>query len=118
MIYSTKAFIVGAIGDIGLQIIAQQRGDIAGLKTYFKQHGSTESVFIASGLMWGSARIYELTGLPLNPIYLGIYGGILDLGFRYGNIMPSLDNYYKTMSVEKSMLWGAIPMIIPLMFLN
>ena len=43
-----------------LQAIAQYRGDIAGLKDYFKQHGKVESVMIASGLMFGTSWIQKM----------------------------------------------------------
>ena len=116
MDFKTKSAITGFFGDIGLQLIIQKKGDLAGLKEYFKQHGQVESVSIATGLMFSVGYIYELTGLPTNIIYLGIYGASLDVLFRTSRIMPSLDSYYKALNPIQSMIWGAIPLIIPSLF--
>ena len=48
MNYNQKAFIIGMIGDFLLQQIVKYhpKGDFAGLKSYFKIHGSFESLLI------------------------------------------------------------------------
>ena len=111
--FSIKSFFVGVVGDIILQIIVKEKGNFAGLKDYFKQHGQMESYMIAGGMMFALSFLYELTGLPLNNVYLFIYGGIWDLLFRYLRLMPSLDGYYKSLNHIQSFIWGGIPMILP-----
>ena len=114
MDYKTKAFIVGATGDILLQTIVAYNGDLAGLKNYFQTHNPIESVFIAGGMMFGFSFAYELTGLPIEILPLSLYGAGLDLAFRYGRIFPSLDSYYEALPIPLSILWGIVPMLLPL----
>ena len=108
---SKTAFFVGLVGDILLQLITHLRGNFAGLKHYFYTHGKLESLFIASGIMFLFMYIYLSVGLPYSIIYLFIYGALLDLLFRYGNLFPSLEEYYKVMSVRNSALWGGLPFL-------
>lgn len=114
--YSIKAFFVGIVGDFCLQLIVKQRGNFAGLRDYFKQHGIVESLMIAGGLMFILAYIYEMTGLPLNNGMIFIYGGLWDIAFRQLRIMPSLDGYYRALNPIQSFVWGGIPMLIPNLF--
>lgn len=115
------SFFVGFFGDILLQTtikIIPENKDIAGLRPYFKQHGRIESVFIASGLMFLAAYIFQLTKFKLNYINLFLFGGFLDILFRFFRIFPSLDTYYIAMNPVESFIWAGIPMIIPLFILN
>lgn len=108
----TKAFLVGFFGDIGLQTISNQRGNIAGLKPYFEKHGSHESALIAAGLMFLWAWIWELSGLPQNNFLLFLYGGVLDILYRNLNLMPSLEHtYYDAMDPISSFAWGGLPFV-------
>jgi len=109
------AFLTGFFGDMFLQLLVHNKIGNWGLKDYFSQHGRIESMFIAGGMIMCFYMIYEWTGLPLSWPYLAIYGVLLDLVFRLGNIFPSLEGYYKALNYLESAIWGAIPMIIPLL---
>jgi hypothetical protein len=111
-----SALLVGFFGDWGLQLISLIRGDIVGLKKYFEHHGSLASAFIASGMMGFFTLLYKLSGLPVNHLNLFIYGVILDIIFRFGGIMRSLnDTYYKHITLLNSMIWGGLPFNMALM---
>lgn len=111
--------LVGFFGDVLLQLMVKKGGKDWGLKGYFEQHGSVESLFIAAGMMSLFAVIYiYLLKLPLKWEYLIIYGIVLDLIFRVFMIFPSLKGYYSHLNYFWSAVWGAIPMLLPLMILN
>ena len=113
MNFTEKAFLVGFYGDLGLQIISKYRGNIVGLKNYFNQHGSLESMFIAGGMMYLFMLIYVWIGFEKNIIYLFIYGGILDILFRNLELFSSLNNtYYKNISPINSFIWGGLPFVM------
>jgi len=124
MVYSTInlqliiiACLTGFIGDGILQILINFMGGKTGwgLREYFKQHGSIESLFIAGGMMTLFYIIYLiLLGLPPTGYYLAIYGVLLDLLFRETMIFPSLQGYYDHLNYFWSAFWGAVPMILPL----
>lgn len=110
---TTKAFFIGIVGDMILQTIVKLRGNFAGLKGYFEQHGIFESLCIAGGIMFIVTYIYQQTGLPLTIPYLFIYGGLLDILFRYLNLMPSLEHtYYAALNPIQSFFWGGAPMLL------
>jgi hypothetical protein len=107
----------GFFGDAGLQFLSRFMGGPTGwgLKAYFKQHGSAESLFIASGMMTLFYVIYiYILGFPISLYYLAIYGIILDYIFRVMRLFPSLDGYYKSLNYFWSAFWGAIPLMMPL----
>lgn len=108
--------IVGFVGDMTLQVLSK-RGSGWGLKPYFIQHGSAESTFIAGGMLGLFYIIYgvlnALIGLPFNIITMAIYGVLLDLLFRLTGIFPSLKGYYANLNYFWSAVWGALPMMIP-----
>ena len=111
------ACITGFIGDMLLQIGVKQfhlGGPTGwGLKRYFSLHGSAESTFIAGGMM---TIFYVLLGsLPKTYAVLAIYGVILDFIFRKTMLFASLKEYYEYFNYFWSAVWGAIPMIIPLL---
>lgn len=109
----TKSFFIGLLGDFILQQIVKYRGNFAGLRDYFGQHGILESMMIGAGIMFIATYVYEQLKLPLTPIYLFIYGGILDILFRYLNLMPSLEHtYYSALNPIQSFIWGGIPMLM------
>lgn len=122
MIHLTSiATLVGFFGDAILQLLVKYNmgGSTGwGLKPYFKQHGSMEAMFTAAGMMALFFVIYVATGLPLKLQYLAIYGIILDLLFRKANLFPSLKGYYNHLNYFWSAVWGAIPMMIPLLILK
>ena len=112
------ACLTGFVGDALLQILTTKLGGPTGwgLKSYFKQHGSSEALFIAGGMLAIFFIIYlDILNLPITWYYLALYGIILDLMFREWCIFPSLDGYYKALNYFWSAFWGAIPMVIPLM---
>lgn len=108
------AFIVGVIGDGLLQGIVKNSDEENkwGLKSYFNQHGSLESITIAGGMLYVFIQLYKYFDPKLNITGLAIYGGILDLIFRYFNIFPSLKDYYEKQPIPISMIWGAIPLVL------
>ena len=117
------ACLSGFIGDAGLQFLTKKLGMGGktgwGLLPYFKQHGTTESLFIAGGMMTLFYVIY-LFILKLQPLwyYLVIYGILLDYIFRKTMLFPSLVGYYKHLNYFWSAFWGAIPMILPILVNN
>ena len=113
------ACIAGFVGDTLLQIGAKyfKLGGPTGwgLNAYFAQHGAVESIFIAGGMMTIFYVIYlYFLRLPVNYVYLAIYGIILDFIFRKLAIFPSLDGYYRYFNYFWSAIWGAIPLMLPL----
>lgn len=115
----SRSFFVGVIGDAILQMITYHRGNFAGLRDYFKQHGIMESLMIAGGIMFVAAYVWNTTWLETTWLNIFIYGGILDIIWRQGNLMPSLRNtYYAALSPVVSFIWGGIPMVMALYFSN
>jgi len=116
------AFLTGFMGDIGLQLlVASGMGGPSGwgLKSYFKQHGPLESMFIAGGMLAGFYMIYiYILGLPIHThthiYYIGIYGIIIDYIFRKFMIFSSLKGYYAYMNYYWSAFWIFVPMILPI----
>ena len=116
------ACLTGFVGDFLLQIftkVFKMGGETGwGLLEYFKQHGSVEALFIAGGMMTLFYVIYlKVLRLPVNYTNLAVYGVVLDLIFRKLMIFPSLSGYYTNLNYFESGLWGAIPMILPLLIL-
>jgi hypothetical protein len=65
-----------------------------------------------------SAARFSVLYLPFfqpTIIKLAIYGIILDLIFRKTMLFSSLKGYYQYFNYFWSAVWGAIPMIIPLL---
>ena len=90
-----------------------------GLKDYFKQHGAVEALFIPGGMLTIFFVIYiYVLQLPLTYTNLAIYGVVLDFIFRKTMLFPSLDQYYEYFNYFWSAVWGAIPMMIPLLLLK
>jgi uncharacterized membrane protein YvlD (DUF360 family) len=118
----TAACLVGFLGDGGLQILVRKgmgKPDGWGLTKYFQQHGSSESMFIAGGMLSLFYIIYLVfLRLPVKWYYLAIYGIVLDLIFRITMWFPSLKGYYRHMNYFWSALWGAIPMVLPLLIVH
>jgi hypothetical protein len=115
------ATLVGFVGDACLQILVNNGfgGSTGwGLKPYFKQHGSAEAMCIAAGMLAIFFIIYVKLGLPLKVEWLAVYGVILDLIFRKAMIFPSLSGYYTSLNYFESAIWGAIPMVIPLVLMK
>ena len=112
------ACLTGFIGDILLQIGAKYfhfGGPTGwGLKSYFEQHGATESTFIAGGMM---SLFYALFLPFFKPtiINLAIYGILIDLFFRKTMFFPSLKGYYEYFNYFWSAVWIVIPMLIPML---
>ena len=112
--------IAGFVGDALLQFgskVLKLGGQTGwGLKSYFAQHGPSESVFIAGGMMTVFYIIYlYFLSFPINYVYLAIYGIVLDFIFRKTEIFPSLRGYYGYFNYFWSAVWGAIPLILPLL---
>ncbi len=113
--YADHAFKVGFFGDIALQAVNKlEGGNFAGFGPYFAHHGPVASVFIAGGMLYAFGLVYEKSGAPMTIPCTAAYGAALDLAFRYGRFMPSLDEYYATEPVLVTAFWGAVPMSLPL----
>jgi hypothetical protein len=120
------ACITGFVGDILLQtgsIIFHLGGQTGwGLKSYFEQHGTAESTFIAGGMMTLFYVFYiiylRVANAPPSYLHLAIYGVLLDLFFRKTRLFASLDGYYRYFNYFWSAVWMAIPMMIPLFIFN
>ncbi len=112
------AGLTGFFGDALLQVGSPllKKDESWGLKSYFQQHGIAESLCIATGMMMLFYVLYFLV-FKLEPkwYYLAIYGVILDYIFRATMVFPSLKDYYKQLNYVESAIWGAIPMVLPLL---
>lgn len=112
------ATLVGFFGDALTQLLINfgMGGPTGwGLKPYFKQHGTTESLFVAAGMLAIFFTIYVSSGLPMKIQYLAIYGVLVDLIFREANVFPSLKGYYDHFNHIWSGFWGALFMMLPLL---
>ena len=112
------AFFVGFFGDLLLQILTKhfKMGGPTGwgLNEYFLQHGEVESLFIAGGMMALFFIIYlKVFRLPVNYLYLAIYGVILDVLFREFKIFPSLKGYYSQLNYFESTASEALSIMLP-----
>jgi hypothetical protein len=111
------AALTGFVGDGLLQIIARTTPYEWGLRGYFDQHGSAEALFIAAGMLAMFFTILlAFPFIPVNFLTLAVYGALLDILFRLTGIFPSLDGYYRSLNPVESIIWGAIPMMLPLLF--
>lgn len=117
LIFIIACTYTGFIGDAVLQLVANYRGDLAGLNAYFKQHGRIESLFIATGIMALCGIIWiTFAGQLWNSfIAIAIYGFVLDVIWRQFNLFPSLNStlYAQTTQIESG-IWGSISIVIPL----
>jgi hypothetical protein len=114
-------FFVGFFGDTLLQLGSKygMGGPTGwGLKEYFEQHGSVESLIIAGGMMTLFYSILMILKVPINFQTLIVYGIFLDLLFRKFRIFPSLDGYYKYLGYIGSAFWEALSMSLPLLVYN
>ena len=112
------AFFVGFIGDAILQIITANTSYDWGLRKYFSQHGRPESLFIAGGMLVLFYSIIPskfLSVTPFNIALIALYGIVLDLIFRKTMVFKSLDGYYNHLNYFWSGVWGAIPIVLPLL---
>jgi hypothetical protein len=109
--WTEACLLTGFLGDAGLQILDDGNW---GLTQYFRTHGRVESLFIAAGMMGVFGSFYLLAGFPLAILPLLLYGGVLDLLFRYTMLAGSLEGYYQAMPVWLSFLWGGIPFLLAL----
>jgi hypothetical protein len=116
------ATVTGFVGDASLQIATKnlKMGGTTGwgLTEYFKQHGASESLFIAGGMLAIFYAFYvyilvELLKVPNTALSVIIYAIILDLIFRKFRVFPSLDGYYNHLNYFWSAVWAIIPMLIP-----
>lgn len=108
-----KALAVGLIGDASLQLIVKSSEENKfGLKTYFEQHGTWESLFTAAGMMGVFTYLYKKIDPKLMTGGLIAYGTVLDLLFRYLELMPSLKDYYKHFSVIQTIAFAIIPFLM------
>jgi hypothetical protein len=129
-----SGFLVGAVGDVLLQIGVGGFGFSFGLREYFARHGSRESVLIAGGLVaattWVALLILDgvadAFGLEAGTrrfssdsnswihtlVYLFLFGAVIDNAFRYGRILPSLDGMYAELSPPVSMFFAGGPLVL------
>lgn len=114
------ACLTGFFGDIFLQIRVKYLGGDGGLKKYFAQHGRAEAICIATGMMAILQMFYlYVLCLPLNYVYLAIYGVVVDIFFRTTMVFSSLDEYYKVLDYPfTTTIGGALPAILPYFIYN
>jgi hypothetical protein len=114
------ACLTGFFGDIFLQIRVKYLGGDGGLKKYFAQHGRAEAICIATGMMAVLQMFYlYVLCLPLNYVYLAIYGVVVDIFFRTTMVFSSLDEYYKVLDYPfTTTIGGALPAILPYFIYN
>jgi hypothetical protein len=114
------ACLTGVFGDIFLQIRVKYLGGDGGLKKYFAQHGRAEAICIATGMMAILQMFYlYVLCLPLNYVYLAIYGVVVDIVFRTTMVFSSLDEYYKVLDYPfTTTVGGALPAILPFFIYN
>lgn len=97
MDYLKAGLLVGAVGDIALQVGCKSFNVACGLRPYFEYQGPIMSVVKASLLTGGWSWVYG--SLDPNPslVRFIIFGGILDIAYRqlYPYIYPSLAPYYE-----------------------
>jgi hypothetical protein len=108
----SAAVFTGFMGDFLLQTgVKMGLGGPTGwgLKDYFALHGSTESLFIAGGMM---SLFFALFPFPMTYRNLALYGVFLDLVFRIFMIFPSLKEYYEYFNYFWSAVWGIIPLCL------
>jgi hypothetical protein len=105
------AALTGFFGDAFLQVLTAN-GQSPGLVPYFRQHGSFEALFLASGLMTVFFIVYQLF-FPVDYVYLILFGVGTDLLWRWGNLFPSLEGYYKYYSVFETCVYMAASMVLP-----
>jgi hypothetical protein len=116
MDFVSAAAIVGFFGDASLQVIVSNTDFNWGLRKYFSEHGRAESMFLAAGMLAIFYIFYiYVTRLPVTILTMAIYGVLLDLLFRVTMIFPSLRGYYDHLNYFWSAVWGAIPMMLPVM---
>jgi len=112
------ATLVGFFGDALLQVlVCNGLGGKTGwgLKSYFQQHGRAESMFTAAGMLAVFYTFYIVLKLPLKWYWLVLYGVLLDLFFRLTMVFQSLKGYYSALNYFWSAVWGAIPILLPLL---
>jgi len=107
------AAVTGLVGDALLQAAVGDT-DRWGLGSYFRQHGRGEALCIAAGMMTLFYVLYLVVlKLPPHPVYLALYGVVLDLIFREARLFPSLKGYYEHLNYAESAFWGAVPLLLP-----
>jgi hypothetical protein len=112
------ACLTGFFSDGFLQILTKfsERASWLGLKPYFKQHGSLESLFISAGMTAFFYIIYiYLFKLPITWYYIALYGILIDFIFRKLSLYSGLYGYYKSVNYFWSGLFASISMVLPLL---
>ena len=106
-------FITGIVGDSILQFL-QYRGVEMGLKEYFEQHGIVESLFIASSVLVSTYILYNTVfGFKFSYLGLAVFGFLVDICYRYLNVLPSLKGMYKFPVVQVSLIAGSFCAVLP-----
>jgi hypothetical protein len=115
----TIACLTGFFSDAALQIFTKfLEGPTLslGLKPYFKQHGSLESMFISGGMTAVFYIIYiYLFKLPIVWYYIALYGILIDFLFRKLSLYKALYGYYKSVNYFWSAVFASISMVLPLL---
>jgi hypothetical protein len=99
----------------GLLQIFTKFSNVLGLKAYFHDQGSLQSLFIAAGMSGIFYIVYlYLLKLPVVWPYLALYGILIDLVFRRSALFPGLHNYYQKVNYVSSGFFAATSMVLPL----
>ncbi len=115
----TIACVSGFFSDAVLQVFTKfiegPSGGL-GLKPYFKQHGSLESMFISAGMTAIFYIIYiYLFKLPILWYYIALYGILIDFLFRKLSLYKGLYGYYKSVNYFWSGFFASLSMVLPLL---
>jgi hypothetical protein len=110
-----SSILTGMLGDLALQLIVKSypNENKFGLRTYFDQHGSLESIFIAGGMMGALFSLYKQIDPTFDNLGLSLYATGLDILFRNNiQLMPSLKDYYSTLPYYFTIPWAIIPALM------
>lgn len=109
MDYLKAGLIVGALGDIGLQV-ANRNGLIPSMTPYFEYQGPVTSVVKASLLTGFWSGVYGYLDPEPSMARFMVYAGALDYFYRqtYPILYPSLSYYYQSYPTLHTILLNCV----------
>jgi hypothetical protein len=109
MDYLKSGLIVGALGDISLQI-ANKNGLIPSMTLYFEYQGPVLSVVKASLLTGFWSGVYGYLDPEPSMVRFMVYAGALDYFYRqfYPILYPSLSYYYQSYPTLDTILYNCV----------
>ena len=109
-----NGFLVGAIGDLGLQVANANGVGNEGLKAYFAQYEPLESMFYAGALTGFWAGAYEKVFGEGSLLSAASFAAALDIFYRFAHptIYPTLDTYYEKNSFGATIAYNVVTMTL------